>query len=239
MLGELLYGTGSCVLDPDQMYFDNSEVFSQMVFSESAFQCLLDNFFTSPIGKLHLNTPKTNALFERNDIQLNTSWLNERKIMSFFYNKLGPNKEISFELEFEKPTVLMGQKNVDLAVEYVINFRAFHMPENNGSLNMQNPLLIEDHLSAITSMNIETQNDIMFIHIVEHKLNINQKYGQKSQPTRNNMKLTENDYKDFLSSFEITMNYLKTFLNEVHFRDGQPFPYGLEEFNSTVAFQPH
>jgi hypothetical protein len=67
-LGELLYVPGKgmkkdehgsefipCTLQPDAMGFLNTETFSQLVITESAFTCMLNSISQSPIGKLHLN----------------------------------------------------------------------------------------------------------------------------------------------------------------------------------------
>ena len=53
----------------------------------------------------------------------------------------------------------------------------------------------------------------------------------------NNMDLTENDYREFLSTFGFTMNYLKKWLNDVYFRDGLFFPYNVSEFKTRVGFK--
>jgi hypothetical protein len=44
------YAAGNCTLEPDVMSFMNSDTFSQLVITESAFSCMMNSFSQSPIG---------------------------------------------------------------------------------------------------------------------------------------------------------------------------------------------
>lgn len=155
-LGELLYGNSGCILDPDHLTFQDFETnYSQLVISESAATCLMQNFAESPIGHLELNTNKINQLFERTDIRLDSTGLN--KLMPVFEDKLGANQPLIFKLGMTKPKVYFKKAEADIALEYTIKFEAYHIPAHTeGRLDMSNPLLIEDELKAITTMNVVT-----------------------------------------------------------------------------------
>lgn len=88
-----------------------------------------------------------------------------------------------------------------------------------------------------TAMNMKAENDILFMDILSHKLNISNKFGQKVSPMRNNMKLTANEYREFLSTFGFSNNYLKKWMNDVVFRNGVKFPYNMKEIYTSVQFQ--
>jgi len=51
------------------------------------------------------------------------------------------------------------------------------------------------------------------------------------------MDVTENEYREFLSTYGFTMNYIKKWMNDVYFRDGIPFPYNINEFKTSVSFK--
>jgi hypothetical protein len=54
--GEILHGeTAICDLEHDYMNFANTDVYSQLVVSESAATCAMNNFANSPIGKISLD----------------------------------------------------------------------------------------------------------------------------------------------------------------------------------------
>jgi hypothetical protein len=144
----------------------------------------MDNFFKSPIGFLKLNTDKINKLFERNDIKLNSTSL--KNLLPVFENRIGPNREVEFRLSARKPKVYFKKEETDIVIEYILNFQAY--------LGNTDYLLIEDDLKLLTTLNLETANDIMFINIVENRLDINTRYGQRSQPTKDNIGLSENEY---------------------------------------------
>ena len=94
-----------------------------------------------------------------------------------------------------------------------------------------------DEHKMISSMDMTATDDIVFIKLLNHKLDIDSKFGQRSQPIMNNMELTENEYREYLSTFGFTMNYIKKYLNDVYFRDGIFFPYNVSEFQTKVNFQ--
>ena len=117
--------------------------------------------------------------------------------------------------------VLFGQFDTDMIFEYTLCMSWFDSKKLE---------LMYDELKMISSMDMEAENDIMFIKLLNHKLDIDSKFGQRSQPIMNNMELTENEYREFLSTYGFTMNYLKKWLNDVYFRDGVFFPYNVSEF---------
>lgn len=51
------------------------------------------------------------------------------------------------------------------------------------------------------------------------------------------MNMTETEYRDFLSTFTFTLNYLKKWINESVLKRGVRFPYNTSEFNSNLQFQ--
>jgi hypothetical protein len=85
-------------------------------------------------------------------------------------------------------------------------------------------------------MNMNATDDILFITLLNHKLNVNNKFGQKDVPMRNSMSLTANEYREFLSTFGFTNNYMKKWMNDVIFRNGVRFPYNMKEIYTTIKF---
>jgi hypothetical protein len=118
--------------------------------------------------------------------------------------------------------VLFGQFDVDMIFEYTLCM----------SWHTGNTELLYDEVKMISSMDMTSENDIMFIKLLNHKLDIDNKFGQRSQPIRNSMELTENEYREFLSTYGFTLDYIKKFLNDVYFRNGVFFPYNVSEFDT-------
>ena len=54
----------------------------------------------------------------------------------------------------------------------------------------------------VTKGNLQSKNDRLFIELKEHRLEIDKHYQNKKLPFRNNMKLTTNEYRQFLATFE-------------------------------------
>jgi|APSaa5957512535_1039671.scaffolds.fasta_scaffold331075_1 hypothetical protein len=63
------------------------------------------------------------------------------------------------------------------------------------------------------------------------------KNSVKSMAVRNSMKMTRNEYREFLSTFGFTMNFMKKWMNDVTLRGGVNLPFSMEELYTTVDFQ--
>lgn len=85
--------------------------------------------------------------------------------------------------------------------------------------------IIYDELKMVTSAKMHAENDLVYITLLKNKLFIDNQYGQSTEPMRNGMKLTANEYREFISSFGFFQNYLKKWFNNVYFKNGLGFPY--------------
>lgn len=97
--------------------------------------------------------------------------------------------------------------------------------------------LMYDELKMILSVDMTAEDDILFVKILNLKLDIDSRFGQRSAPIRDGMELTENEYREFLSTYGFAMNYIKKWMNDVYLREGIYFPYNVEEFYTTVFFK--
>ena len=74
--------------------------------------------------------------------------------------------------------------------------------------------LIYDEVKFVTSMDISTDNDdIAHIKVLSHKLNHDSKFSGRQLPVRNNMKMTKNEYREFISTLGFSSKYFKDWLN--------------------------
>ena len=224
--GDHGFKAAACNLEPDYMSFLNSDTFSQLVITESAFACMMNQFSQSPIGQLHLDTNSMKEMFSIDDLNFTSTYIAPQ--IPLFEEKLGANESLVMNLHMKDVDVVFGQFDTDMIFEYTICMSWF---DRNGTH------LIYDELKIISSMDMTVDNDIMYIKLLNHKLDIDSKFGQRSAPVMNNMELTENEYREFLSTFGFTMNYLKKWLNDVYFRDGLFFPYNVSEFKTKVSFK--
>lgn len=87
-------------------------------------------------------------------------------------------------------------------------------------------------------MDMTSKNDIMYIKLLNHKLDVDSKFGfKRTKPLRDNMEVTPNEYREFLSTLSYTLNHIKTWLNQNQFKKGLRFPYNLTEFDTEVSFR--
>lgn len=143
--------------------------------------------------------------------------------MPIFEELLGENIPLKLTLHWKDISVLFGQYDSDVILEYTV------------CMSWRTDLLgsrefLYDEIKMITSFDFKMNDDRMFIHLLTHKHDMNTKFGQKRQPIRNTLDMTDNQYKEFLSTYGFTMNYMKKWLNEHYFFGGIDAPYTVEEF---------
>jgi hypothetical protein len=119
---------------------------------------------------------------------------------------------------FKDVKVLFGKFDTDVILGYTTCF-SLRMDVPNS------PELIYDELKMVTSAKVRADDDVVFITLLKNKLFIDNQYGQSTEPMRNGMKLTANEYREFISSFGFFQNYMKKWFNNVYFKDGLSFPY--------------
>lgn len=95
--------------------------------------------------------------------------------------------------------------------------------------------LLYDEINMVTSADIESRNDIVYIKVLNNKINNGR--SKKHMPMRNSMNMTKGDYREFLSTFGFTMNFMKKWLNDVVLRRGVRLPFKMEELETEVKFQ--
>lgn len=127
-------------------------------------------------------------------------------------------------------TVLFGQYDSDIILEYT------------ACMSLKMDLLgsrefLYDELKMITSMDMKMSDDYMFIHMLNHKHDVDTTYGEKSQPIRTTLDITDYEYKEFMKTLGYSNNYLKKWLNDSYFFGGIATPYNVEEFLTTVQFK--
>ena len=98
--------------------------------------------------------------------------------------------------------------------------------------------LMYDCLHLTSAALVRTDDQIMHIELIEHKLNLDNAGANREAPKRNNMDMTSNDYREFLEDFSFTVSEFKKWLNMVIFRGNRvKFPYKMEEFKTSVRFE--
>ena len=135
------------------------------------------------------------------------------------------------ELSFKDIKVMFGQYDSDIILEYTACVSFFGM-SSKGSRE-----LMYDELKMITTMDMTAKDDVLFMKVLTNKLDVENKFGQRTKPVRNAMQMTTTEYKEFLSTFSYSMNYFKNWLNNKHFPEGVRFPWTLDEFNSRLTFK--
>jgi len=146
-----------------------------------------------------------------------------------FRHKLGERKLLSAMIGFKDVKVLFGQFDTDMILDYTLTFKIFKGEGTNDEI-------FYDELKMITSLNVKTDDDIVYINILKNKLDVNTKFLQRTLPMRNKLNITVNEYKEFISNFGFFASYMRTYLNNVYFKHGIIFPYNPDEIYTHIVF---
>lgn len=117
---------------------------------------------------------------------------------------MGSKKPLHLDLGFKDMTVLYGQYDTNIIVEYTVclDFK----PDDPGSYKPGKATdnkhgnaetVFYDELHVITTLEMEVKDDLMQLKILQHKLDM-QKYSQTKQPMKSSLGVTENEYREFL-----------------------------------------
>ena len=214
---------------------------------------MMNQISRSNVGTLDLNEERINKLFGVDYIKLDTQSIYEH--LPIFQNKLGKIESMKSKVlntEFGQPVdqgttqeetkggpqplqmlvnysdfdVKFGQFDTDILFSYTQNIK--FMIEGGEEL-------LYDEIKMITTLDVEAENDVVFVRVLNNKID-SRNNERKNLPVRNKMDMTTNEYREFLSTFGFTMNYMKKWLNEVIFRDGIKFPYKPDQLLTTLAF---
>jgi len=140
-----------------------------------------------------------------------------------FKQKIGPNKPLKAIIRPNHIAVTLGQFDCDLILDYTLEFSIYEDTAKGQEL-------LYDEIRFITSVDISTLNDIVTMKVLEHKLNVDNKFSGKQGPKRNKMRMSKNDYREFVSTLGFSSKYFKDWINESVFKGGVKFPYHPEEF---------
>lgn len=88
----------------------------------------------------------------------------------------------------------------------------------------------------ITSFNMETHNDIVNITVTDNKIKMDAQFGGRQAPIRNNVKMLNNEYREYLTQFGFSAFQMQHWLNNDIFKGGVKFPYRPDEFITNIAF---
>lgn len=231
--GELMYGGEGCTLEADNLEFSVAgSTMSQLVVSESAATCIANSVAKSHLGHIALNRNTVSALWDEPELGFDTTSL--EKHFPILKDKLGEDVALCGYATFKDVNVIFGSFDTDVIVSYTVAFQLEKDCQADGAGGQE---VMYDELKMVTSAKIRSENDMLFVTLLKNKLFIDNQYGQSTEPLRNGMELTANEYREFISSFGFFQNYLKKWFNNVYFKNGLSFPYNPRELYTSLDFQ--
>lgn len=83
----------------------------------------------------------------------------------------------------------------------------------------------------MTTGSIKTRDDVLYMSILSHKLDNDNKGAQQAYPVKDSIGITENEYREFLSTFGYYLNKQKDWLNDHVLNNGRGvhLPMGTDE----------
>lgn len=95
-----------------------------------------------------------------------------------------------------------------------------------------------DELQIVTSGMVKTADDRAEIKIVNHKLDMQNSYRETNYPQKDffKKKMSTNEYRQFLSNFEMMLSRQKQYINDKILKNGIDFPMSTDEFDAELAW---
>ena len=81
-----------------------------------------------------------------------------------------------------------------------------------------------DEFRMMTTMKMDVTGDKMIAKFLNHKLDIDKMASKRSGPMVDNLKITEEEYREFLTTYSFSLNLKKTEMNQF-LEKGLDFPY--------------
>ena len=124
---------------------------------------------------------------------------------------------------------MFGQLDSDVVLEFTLAIQfVVDMPGGQE--------LLHDRIQMVSSANIETDNDHIKVEILNLKPDPTGSHANRVAPLRNTMDMTQNEYREFISTFGFTMNWMKKWLNDVEWATGLNFPFNSQEITTQFEF---
>jgi hypothetical protein len=192
-----------CDFSPKPMSFATQEdkQDNQVVVSETAAKCALINYFRAPISYVQIDQDRINKMLSvwkiDKPFKFSTSSIAKDAKIGLFERKLGKNIDLAGEFKFKNFEVKFGRFDTDIILEYVL---CLEMKKHEKDARP----FFYDELHIVTTGQVTTSEDSrVYIEILNHKLDLTNKYTQSEYPKKETLGINSNEYKEFLSTFNI------------------------------------
>lgn len=131
--GETFYQGEGCsgLQDNGYMGFKESTEKSQLVISESAANCMLNQWARSHLGVIDLNEERFNKFFKVEGYKMNTSTISQ--FIKIFKDQLGPGLPLQVFVAFENFKLTFGLDEADVILTYTLKL-SWRIEEKNESI---------------------------------------------------------------------------------------------------------
>jgi hypothetical protein len=139
-------------------------------------------------------------------------------------------------LRFKGVNVKFGEYDTDVIISYTACIR---FKEDTGKTKKEGKekglkdlkTLFYDEFKVVTTGSVKTRDDTLYLEILSHKLDMNGKYQEQAYPVHDYMSITENEYRELLSTFGFYLNKQKDCLNQhvLNNGNGVHLPMGTDE----------
>lgn len=180
-----------------------------------------------------MNKEKFNAFWGTGDkLEFSTTAFSSH--MPMFQDKLGANVNLVADFNFKDIKVRIGKDDADLSVDYTMGIDVSTL-DVNGTKSASR---FYDEIKMTTTANARAEDDVVYFSLLSNKVDEETTIGKKTQPISSDLSLSEGEYREFITTFGLYMNYLRKYLNNVYFKKGIRFPYNPKEIYTTLDFHP-
>lgn len=159
MDGGLIYNGTGCVLDPEIMDFhDGYDDFSQILVTEDAATCWVNQIARSAIGHVHLDREKVNAFFDTEGMYFTTTTV--KSAFPHLEDRYGADKAVAMDISASNATVQFGRFDADVTIDFKLHL----------SIDQVGQTVFQDEFDTILSADMIVDNDVVYFKILDLKL---------------------------------------------------------------------
>lgn len=230
--GEMLYQGEGCPMEHDWMDFMDGTMStsSQLVVSESAATCIVNQIGRSKLGNILIDNEKLNAFWGTGEqLKMDTTFLSSH--VPVFQSKLGAGVALLIHVTYKDAKIQFGKQGSDVIADFTMGM---DVSTKKGD---KVEAVLYDEFKMRTTANVAAADDTVYIALQSLELDAEGSRGSKVRPIRDNLNMDESEYTEFVDNMGLYMNYLRKYLNAVYFKKGLQFPYNPEEIYTTLKFK--
>lgn len=204
---------------------------SQLVISEQAFTCMINQMAKSNLGRFVITPEYFDKKVNLPWMKLDTSLFKSVLGIGLFADKIGDGIPLTIDLRFKDLDILLGTEKANMNFVYT-EALTIHRADTN-------EIIFTDQYRVRSLLNLQTDSDVLHFNLTELTLIEDSKHNMKRLPLYNSLNITANEYVAYMDSLSNSYHVKQELFNDMVFKgDKMKFPFTMKELETIIEFGP-